>query len=155
MGIFGKSEARQQQKRLEALLATAMQNNPTSSPKAEAAFQAAVEGLRSEGPAAEEYVLSVASKGAPFPYILCLWQAIYDMGESIVPSVVHVMKTGRAESARGQAVMALGTFAQTASQPVRNACVQEVRNAARQNDDEIIRTTAEAMLKVLADKGIV
>jgi hypothetical protein len=156
MGLFGKSEAQKQEKRIQASLATLMKKGKISDmeqPSPE--YRSAIVALRSEGPAAEEFMLSVANAGPPFPHNLILWQAICDMGESVVPCIAHVMNTSRSDSARAQAVMALGAFAQIASPEVRQACLREVRDAATRDDDGVLHTAAKTMMEILADKGIV
>ena len=156
MGLFGRSEAQKQEKRIQSTLATALKSNQAfSDAEPSAEYQSAIAALRREGPAAEEYMLAVASDGPPFPQNMVLWQAIYHMGESVVPGVTRVMKTSPNDSARAQAVLALGTFAETASPPVRLACLQEVRDAATRDDDAVLQKAADAMLKVLADHGVV
>lgn len=153
MGLFGKSEAQKQKKRIESLVTTALNNMQISHEALTPEYLAAMDALRREGPAAEEYMLAVASAGPPFPKNMMLWQAIFDMGESVVPGVVRVMKNSPSESARAQAVMTLGTFAETASPSIRHVCLQEVRWAAARDDDMVLQKVAEEMLGILADHG--
>ena len=154
MDRFEKSEERQHERQLEALVATAMENNPASSLEAAAAFESAVAALRLEGQAAADFMLAMASRDVPVPQVHCLWLAIYEMGDSVAPGVDHVMRTG-VQSARMQAVMTLCAFAEESSPEVKDACVASLRDAAASPDHESVRKIATVCLSRLSEKGII
>ena len=153
MDRIEKSEERQHEKQLEALVATAMENNPASSLEAAAAFESAVAALRLEGQAAADFMLAMASRDVPVPQVHCLWLAIYEMGDSVAPGVDHVMRTG-VQSARMQAVMTLCAFAEE-SPEIKDACVASLRDAAASPDHESVRKIATVCLSRLSEKGII
>ena len=153
MDRFEQSEERRHEKQLEALVATAMENNPASSLEAAAAFESAVAALRHEGQAAADFMLAMASRDVPVPQVHCLWLAIYEMGDSVAPGVDHVMRTG-VQSARLQAVMTLCAFAEE-SPEIKDACVASLRDAAASPDHESVRKIATVCLSRLSEKGII
>jgi hypothetical protein len=145
MGLFRKSEERRKEERLQALAAAVMENSPEyGGPEEAAAFHSAVAELRTEGPAAEDMMLSVAAQGVPFNYLLNLWQGIYDMGDTVAPGVDRVLKTGVAQ-ARAQAAMVLGTFAQE-SPAMRASCAAALREASAKEKDEAVLKVISIML---------
>jgi hypothetical protein len=146
MGIFRKSVSRDRRERIMALIVTVCETNPKSGAEAAAAFDAAVEALRVEGEAAEDYMLTVASKGVPSPYEVNLWSAIYEVcGDAVVPAVAHVLTTGVVQ-ARTQAATMLSAIAAT-SPEVREDCLTALREALESEEDEELREVITGLIE--------
>lgn len=146
MGIFRKAQSRQRQERIMRLIVTVCETDPKASPEAAAAFDAAVEALRAEGDAAENYLLTVASKGVPSSYEVNLWSAIYEVcGDTLVPAVDYVLRTGVVQ-ARTQAASMLSAVAAT-SPEVRDDCLTALREALEREEDEELRDVIAGLLE--------
>jgi hypothetical protein len=146
MGIFRKTVSRQRQERIMGLIVTVCETDPKAGPEAGATFDAAVEALRAEGDAAENYLLTVASKGVPSSYEVNLWSAIYGVcGDALVPAVDYVLRTGVLQ-ARTQAATMLSAVAAT-SPDVRNDCLMALREALEREEDEDLRDVIAGLLE--------
>jgi len=152
MGLFGKSHASPGQERVETLLNTAMKYGPGSKECDDAQFAAAVEALRGEGQAAQDYLEAEAKKGVSVKHLDAFWATVVAMGDPMVPGVQNVLKTGGSTSQR-RAVLALCAFAEK-SPAVRDQCVASLREAAESGETELISQDAGRCLQALAEKGI-